>query len=269
MVDHERDPGQGDEPRLTSPSSASRGGKDRDSSRRLLWLATGLAAVAFGAMAFLLIQSNSDNSDLKSALADSEQSAEENQQRAEVLEDDLAGLESTVAELESHLTSLEDDLSDAEEGLNAAADVQEAVRGFVATSLMIATPLTESEAACIATGLIEDQGTARLLDTLKEAAVSPNDVSSPALSIGATFIQAGLDCGVSPTTLGMSGSGLAYGDDPALDALHDECADGAGDSCDQLYFMAPPGSEYEWFGGTCGERFPSIFESPARCEGEI
>ena len=44
-----------------------------------------------------------------------------------------------------------------------------------------------------------------------------------------------------------------YGDDPFLDVLYDQCADGDLDACDELYFDAPTGSEYEAFGSTCGD----------------
>ncbi len=43
-----------------------------------------------------------------------------------------------------------------------------------------------------------------------------------------------------------------YGDDPALDDLYDDCESGDLVACDDLYFQAPLGSEYEEFGSTCG-----------------
>ena len=47
---------------------------------------------------------------------------------------------------------------------------------------------------------------------------------------------------------------ISYGDDPNLDKLYDECAQGNGDSCDML-FLASWGSEedeYFQFAATCG-----------------
>ncbi len=44
----------------------------------------------------------------------------------------------------------------------------------------------------------------------------------------------------------------SYGDDPFLDRLYDDCADGDLDACDSLYFSAPIDSDYELFGQTCG-----------------
>lgn len=45
-----------------------------------------------------------------------------------------------------------------------------------------------------------------------------------------------------------------YGDHPVLDELWDACAEGDLYSCDDLWWMAPAGSEYESFGDTCGNR---------------
>lgn len=48
-----------------------------------------------------------------------------------------------------------------------------------------------------------------------------------------------------------------HGDDATLDRLWDSCAAGAGIDCDALFEQAPPGTDYERFGLTCGER-PSV-----------
>lgn len=54
-------------------------------------------------------------------------------------------------------------------------------------------------------------------------------------------------------------SQCAAGDDGAcasiLDILAQECADGAGVSCDVLYELSPDGSDYNVFGATCGGRW--------------
>lgn len=46
----------------------------------------------------------------------------------------------------------------------------------------------------------------------------------------------------------------AYGDDATLDALWDGCEAGDFVACDDLYRDSPPGSAYERFGDTCGDR---------------
>lgn len=45
-----------------------------------------------------------------------------------------------------------------------------------------------------------------------------------------------------------------YGDDPALDLLYESCSAEDMQACDTLYQQAPAGSEYEYYGATCGER---------------
>lgn len=44
------------------------------------------------------------------------------------------------------------------------------------------------------------------------------------------------------------------GDDPFLDRLWSACEAGEGSACDELFTRAPPGSDYETFGLTCGQR---------------
>ncbi len=45
-----------------------------------------------------------------------------------------------------------------------------------------------------------------------------------------------------------------FGDDPLLDALWTSCEIGTGNACDELFVTAPPDSEYERFGLSCGGR---------------
>ncbi len=45
-----------------------------------------------------------------------------------------------------------------------------------------------------------------------------------------------------------------YGDDPDLDVLWDDCTLGGLSSCDLLYLTANAGTDYEAFGGSCGDR---------------
>jgi hypothetical protein len=51
-----------------------------------------------------------------------------------------------------------------------------------------------------------------------------------------------------------SGSADSFGDDPEMDALWTSCEQGDMEACDALYYATPLGSEYEEFGGTCGNR---------------
>jgi hypothetical protein len=45
-----------------------------------------------------------------------------------------------------------------------------------------------------------------------------------------------------------------YGDNANLDRLWERCADGSMAACDSLYEESAPGSRYEEFGATCGDR---------------
>jgi hypothetical protein len=44
-----------------------------------------------------------------------------------------------------------------------------------------------------------------------------------------------------------------------LDGLVLECDAGYGVSCDALFAVAPAGSDYEWFGATCGARLDETY----------
>jgi hypothetical protein len=52
---------------------------------------------------------------------------------------------------------------------------------------------------------------------------------------------------------------VTLGDDPVLDDLWHRCGDGSGAACDQLFDRAPPNSDYESFGLSCGNR-PDILQ---------
>lgn len=45
-----------------------------------------------------------------------------------------------------------------------------------------------------------------------------------------------------------------YGDDRELDQLWDDCKQGSGQACDELFAQSPYNSSYEEFGLTCGQR---------------
>lgn len=55
-------------------------------------------------------------------------------------------------------------------------------------------------------------------------------------------------------------------DDAELEALAQECFDGSGGACDDLFFRADVDSEAEEYGNTCGGRFD---ESPGLCSTAI
>lgn len=84
---------------------------------------------------------------------------------------------------------------------------------------------------------------------------------------GLETMRVALDCGVPLDTFGAQ-PGSTYGDNPALDALYDECAEGHGTSCDALYRQSGVRTEYEAFGFTCENRFEPA-DSPLSCESSI
>ena len=62
-----------------------------------------------------------------------------------------------------------------------------------------------------------------------------------------------------------SDEGGNYGDDPVLDDLYDQCADGDNQACDDLFWQSPAGSEYEAFGSNCGGQVDRTY--PCNDEG--
>lgn len=95
----------------------------------------------------------------------------------------------------------------------------------------------------------------------------PPDEPPPSDSVDPTEIDTGNLGGVDTADLGSDvdrtiqdcSSGSADACLVLLDQLTDECATGAGVSCDALYFVSPVGSDYEFFGATCGGRFDASF----------
>jgi hypothetical protein len=67
--------------------------------------------------------------------------------------------------------------------------------------------------------------------------------------------ESGLDEETSDCDSDTSANGR--GDNEGCDALYDECEDGDMHACNDLYFAAAIGSDYEEFGGTCGGRIES------------
>ncbi len=59
---------------------------------------------------------------------------------------------------------------------------------------------------------------------------------------------------VTTTTRRSSNDPFTYGDDAMLDRLWDQCGEGSGAACDELFNEAPAESEYERFGLSCGDR---------------
>ncbi|MDG1411181.1 MAG: hypothetical protein P8L46_02900 [Acidimicrobiales bacterium] len=85
---------------------------------------------------------------------------------------------------------------------------------------------------------------------------------------GSEYEDFGSSCGYTqePTYGGCVPEATSYGDDVYLDRIHDDCAEGNLYACDELYEIAPFGSEYEAFSSSCGglateEQFGSCAEN--------
>jgi hypothetical protein len=88
-------------------------------------------------------------------------------------------------------------------------------------------PFAGQSASSVTTAPDEETSTTSL--TVPPTTVAPEDVPQPA----------------PPGDLG---------DDPQLDRLARECAEGRFPSCDTLFFTSPPDSDYEAYGDSCGGR---------------
>ena len=109
-----------------------------------------------------------------------------------------------------------------------------------------------------------EQGGADAWTTFVGVAIDGADASD----LDETMRNAGADCGLPDETFeAATDDAFGYGDDPELDALYDGCAGGDGTACDNLYRDSAPGSAYEQFAGTCGNRFDYSDTEP--CDGRM
>jgi hypothetical protein len=106
---------------------------------------------------------------------------------------------------------------------------------------------------------VDGYGDDPVLDALWDDCAAGDDAACDELyrvsPVGSEYEEFGDTCGGSSAGGGCVPEDVgpyAYGDDPALDALWDDCAAGDDAACDELYRVSPVGSEYEEFGDTCG-----------------
>lgn len=74
---------------------------------------------------------------------------------------------------------------------------------------------------------------------------------------------------VAPIMVPQASEPNTIGDDQVLDQLALNCYDGDFDACDQLYEVSPVGSDYEWYGGTCGGILDGITDLRCRALLEV
>jgi hypothetical protein len=106
---------------------------------------------------------------------------------------------------------------------------------------------------------VDGYGDDPVLDALWDDCAAGDDAACDELyrvsPVGSEYEEFGDTCGGSSAGGGCVPEDVgpyAYGDDPALDAMWDDCAAGDDAACDELYRVSPVGSEYEEFGDSCG-----------------
>jgi hypothetical protein len=259
-------------PLLATPTPSS-------SKQRFPWVTVvvGVVAVAaIAALSLMVVSMSSDKNDAEGALANTQSDLEQAQSQ-------LADSEAALSESEASLAAAQSDLSDSKAALANAEAAQadaEAARDehqqradeyeaastdFLAASFVQGLGLDEQDAHCVASGLIESLG-AEAMTILASASL---DGSGDVEKLDEEMRRAGEACDVPPETFDdpFNPDANAYGDDPELDALYDDCEAGDATACDNLYLGSAPGSEYEQFGGTCGDRFEYSDTEP--CEGRF
>ena len=153
-------------------------------------------------------------------------------------------------------------------------DDDKSVRAQLASTLQREADLSKSDAECVADSFVDDLGedafkgvdfdAADPLEELQQAFISSGPKAIEECNIDESALGGATD--TTDTTVSSGGQG-AYGSDPTLDALYDECEGGDYAACDELFFESPNDSEYEAFGDTCGERNEPSGECVALYEG--
>ena len=256
------------------------------------WVTVVIGLVALATIVVLgvmLLSASSDKDDAEQALAEAQADLEDAEDE---LADSVAALsesEAALAKAESDLSSTAAELADTEAAKTAAeaaksaaesaqadaeaardeqqqqlADYQQASTEFLTASMVAGVGLSEDDARCLAQATVDELG-AEAMSLIAGAALAGED----ATKLDDTMMAAADECGVSQDAFDdPSGSdAFGYGDDPELDAMYDACEAGDGKACDDLYVNSAPGSDYEQFGGTCGNRFE--FSETEPCDGRI
>tara|TARA_B100001029_G_scaffold178434_1_gene185194 strand:- start:772 stop:1941 length:1170 start_codon:yes stop_codon:yes gene_type:complete len=133
--------------------------------------------------------------------------------------------------------------------------------GFIESSIEKGTAVTETcDGYAYGTNIIGDYLWDLCSDGNYWACDTLYDLGFALLPVGGEYTNFGATCGDRVETEDYcvdhfkSFTPINYGDDPNLDALYDECAEGNGDSCDLLFFASPgTDGEYYSFGLLCGD----------------
>lgn len=125
-----------------------------------------------------------------------------------------------------------------------------------------APELTDDQARCLVDRTTERLGSGRAAELAREGFAGSGLSDEVATIRDGCLVEdpSATAAATTPPTAGadqypvVSPDAHRYGDDPTLDELWDRCAEGSGQACDDLYYLAPLDSEYEAFGYTCGQR---------------
>jgi hypothetical protein len=124
--------------------------------------------------------------------------------------------------------------------------------------------LTEEQARCYVNRVIDEVGADQLQP---DAQPSPSQIAKLTTirvdcigvnNLGRDVPSTGTVVGTQPVGTSAHRVPQHVGDDPELDALYRACKSGDGQSCDALFDQSAPGSDYEEFAVTCGNRTREI-----------
>jgi hypothetical protein len=249
------------------------------SAGKSVWVVASLAVAAVAGVVVLAMiydTAAAGRDDAERALSETEANLADIETDLAETQANLAHSEANLAETEANLADNQADLSDtrtkladneadlAETQANLAAseslviEYRDATANFLAFSMGSAIDITDDEATCLAHALVDSLGPDAL-------GGMTNAESTDQFGLEAMRMASG--CGVTLDTFAPE-PGFAYGDNPTMDTLYDECAEGVGASCDVLYQQSGVRTEYESFGLTCGNRFEPE-SAPLLCAGSI
>lgn len=220
---------------------------------------TGIAVLGLGVLLVAASGAKSDAEDERDELATSLEAANEDLDAANETTADLRAqvdrADTRADEQQAEIDELDATIEDLRGEVDASEELAEAVVGFFAVVFGVEGVVDEADAECVARTLIGQSDPVRFLD--RYSSLVRNASERDFVAFGLDIADAAETCGAVFTDDEFL-SGDTYGDNAELDALWDECADGSPVSCDSLYISSAVGSEYERFGGTCGDRLDEI-----------
>lgn len=218
-----------------------------------------LAAAAIAGLAVFLSLTLSAKSDVEADLAQAEEAAEEAEDELELVRSQLTAANAQAADARSRADEAEAKVGELEPRAADADQMEGLVLEFFQAASLFAAGSTQEEARCVLDSMVSQVGTMGLLEGIVSVINNPF-LGDPLADESEIAME---ECGVQQAP--DLEAGHTYGDNPTLDALWDACADGDGAACDTLYQISEIGSEYERFGGTCGDRYATIFDAPLYC----